>query len=848
MRLKGKRLCWPVIFNKIFLSGVFLLFFSTVGTAQQKEKLSLYKILTGLERRFDIVFTYADDNIAGISIVPPSETSNLATILHYLQQSTTLVFQQLNERFIAISKTQPQSMDICGLLNYSDTGEAVAGASIQSGNNFSISNENGYFSLKGVSNDTLHVRFMGYQSVHIPVKEFLGNPCKKIILQPELTTLQSVFVSDFIAEGINKKLDGALLIDATTLGMLPGLTEPDVLQTIQTLPGIQSINETISDINVRGGTNDQNLILWDGIRMYHSGHFFGLISAFNPYLTEKVTLVKNGSSAYSGEGVSSTIDIRTDDELSENFSAGAGINMINADVLGKIALSGKATLHIAGRRSLADFVRTPTYNQYFIRAFRNSDVANSAGVDSLVDQNQRFNFYDTSMKFLYDITPRDKLRVSFLNVKNKIAFEENALVNTVEETRTSGLQQENLGSGIFYSRLWNERIRSSGQLYLSSYTLGAVNFDVPNDQLLTQENKVLDTGVKADARINISRNIGIFTGYQFVETGITNLDEINIPPFRRSIKKVLRSHATFTEADFTFDQTGIRAGVRVTYLPAFGKFITEPRFALNQNLLKNFYLELLGEMKHQTTTQIVDLQSDFLGVEKRRWVLSNDGDIPVIRSRQVSAGIYYKKNGFLLSVEGYAKRVWGIITSSQGFQNQFQFIRSTGNYQATGLDFLISKKIDPITAWLSYSNAKNTLEFNELAPPVFPGNLDIRHRATFGGSVQKNNLELSAGMNWHSGKPFTKPMEMNEIVNNTINYSTPNGSRIENYFRIDISGKYLFRISQHVKGQVGASMWNILDRKNIVNRYFGITGDNQLESVQQPSLARTGNVMLRVIY
>ena len=834
--------------NKSVLTSFFLLFFGTLATAQHKEKQSLEKILATLEQRFAVVFTYADKNITGISVIPPSEKLGLAEALNYLQVRTGLRFQQLNERFVTISKEEPAPVDICGTLIYSDTGETVVGASIQCGKRFSVSNENGYFYLNAIKGDTLFIRFIGYQSLHIPVSEFLGNPCKQITLQPELTTLQSVFVSDFITEGIDKKLDGALFIRAKTLGMLPGLTEPDVLQTIQTLPGIQSVNETISDINVRGGTNDQNLIVWDGIRMYQSGHFFGLISAFNPYLTEKVTLVKNGSSAHSGDGVSSTIDIRTDDQLSEKFSAGAGINMINADILAKIPLAENVSLHISGRRSVADLVRTPAYKQYFIRAFRGSDVTSSPDVDSLVDQNEQFNFYDTSLKFLYDITRKDKLRVSFLKVKNEIHFHENALVNNTNESRTSGLEQQNLGSGIFYSRLWNERFRTSAQLYLSSYRLGAVNFDVPNDQLLNQENKVLDTGVKADARLNISKNIGVFTGYQFFETGITNFDEINNPPFRRFVKKVLRSHAAFSEMDFTFGQTSMRLGIRATYLPGFGKFITEPRFALNQNFFKHFFLEILGEMKHQTTAQIIDLQSDFLGVEKRRWVLSNDADIPIIRSRQVSAGIYYKKSSFLFSVEGYYKRVQGIITSSQGFQNQFQFIRSTGNYETVGLDFLISKKIASFTTWLSYSNAKNTLEFNDLIPPLFPGNLDITHRASFGGSFQKNNVEVSAGLNWHSGKPFTEPVKMNEIVNNEINYSVPNSSRIDDYLRIDISGRYLFRISDRVQGQVGASIWNAPNRKNIVNTYFRITDDKQLESVHQPSLARTANVMFRVIY
>lgn len=836
-----------MILNKIFLTALFALFFSITGIAQDVEKQSLQKILKVLELRYDITFTYVDENIEGVFLIFPSGKFNLPEALHYLQQNTGLLFQQLNERYVTINKAQASLQDICGIIKYSDTGETVAGASIQSGNQFSISNENGNFQLNGVSEDSIvHIRFIGYKAMDLPVNEFLGKPCKKISLQLYFTTLQAIFVSDFITGGIDKKVDGSLVINAETLGMLPGLTEPDVLQTIQTLPGIQSINETISDINVRGGTNDQNLILWDGIRMYHSGHFFGLISAYNPYLTERVTLIKNGSSSALGDGVSSTIDIRTDDQLTENFSVGAGINMINGDVFVKIPLSEKASLQVSTRRSVADVMQTPAYKQYFRRAFRDTDVTNSINADTLIERREKFYFYDTSLKLLYNITSKDKLRLSFLNVFNDIEYQENALINNIIESRTSGLEQHNLGSGISYSRLWNEKIRTSAQLYISSYNLGAVNFDLQNDQRLIQENKVLDTGLKVDTRVSLTNNIDLFSGYQFFEVGVTNLEDINNPPFRRLIKKVVRSHAVFSEGNFTFNHTNMSLGVRGNYFPNFEKIIIEPRFSINQNFLEYFFFEILGEMKHQSTTQIIDLQSDFLGVEKRRWVLSNDDDIPIIRSKQVSAGFYYKKNNLLISVEGYYKLVRGIITSSQGFQNQFQFIRSNGNYETIGVDFLMNKKFDQFTTWFSYSNAESILEFHQLIPPFFPNNLDIRHRATFGCNYQTNNLELSTGLNWHSGKPFTEPVKMNDIVNNKINYNVPNSSRLDDYLRIDISAKYRFRISNRVKGQVGASIWNILNRQNIVNRYFNINDNNQLKSVQQFSLGITPNVIFRV--
>lgn len=836
-----------MLLNKRFLITFFVLLFSSRGIAQDNEKQSLQKILKGLEQRYNITFTFIDKNVEGIFIIPPAKENDLKETLLYLSQQTALLFQLLNERYVTISKVETALLEICGNILYSDTAEMVAGATIQCGKEVSISDENGYFKLKNISeNDIVKIRFVGHQTIVAPVKEFLSVPCKKITLLPQFTTLQEVFVSDFITKGIDKKLDGSLVITTETLGILPGLIEPDVLQTIQVLPGIQSINETVSDINVRGGTNDQNLMLWDGIRMYHSGHFFGLISAYNPYLTEKITLTKNGSSSVLGDGVSSTIDIRTDDQVAEIFSAGAGVNMINGDMFAKIPLSKKASLQVSARRSLADILQTPTYKQYFERAFRDTDVTNSPNSDTLLGKKEKFYFYDTSLKLLYNITDKDKLRFSFLNVFNNIEYQENRLINAIRESRTSELKQHNLGSGISYSRVWNEKIRTSAQVYLSAYNLGAVNFDLLNDQRLIQKNKVLDTGLKLDTRVSLTNTIDIYAGYQFSEVGVTNLEDINNPRFSRLIKKVVRSHSTFLEGNFTFHQTNIRLGARSNYFPGFEKLIIEPRFSFNQKFLEYWYFEILGEMKSQSITQIIDLQSDFLGVEKRRWVLSNNEDIPIIRSKQVSTGVSYKKGDFLISVEGYYKLVSGIITSAQGFQNQFQFIRSNGNYKTIGVDFLTSKKFDPFAIWLSYSNANSTFEFQQLLPPSFPNSLDIRHRATFGCSYGVRNFEISTGLNWHSGKPYTEPVKPNEIINNKINYDAPNSSRLDDYLRVDFSAKYRFNINNKVRAQFGISIWNILNRQNVINRYFSITDNNQLESSQQSSLGRTPNLIFRV--
>jgi hypothetical protein len=70
--------------------------------------------------------------------------------------------------------------------------------------------------------------------------------------------------------------------------------------------------------------------------------------------------------------------------------------------------------------------------------------------------------------------------------------------------------------------------------------------------------------------------------------------------------------------------------------------LVEPRINIRQKLSDQFALKLEG-IQNQSTTQIVDFEDDFLGVEKRRWVLVNDKDIPIATSKQGSFGVEFNK-------------------------------------------------------------------------------------------------------------------------------------------------------------------------------------------------------------
>jgi len=662
--------------------------------------------------------------------------------------------------------------------------------------------------------------------------------------------LEEVLITNYLTKGISTKSDGSINIKPQQFGILPGLIEPDILQTIQALPGVQSVDERVSNINVRGGTHDQNLILWDGIKMYQSGHFFGLISAFNPYLTENVLVSKNGTSAMYGDGVSSIIDMQSSNNIDKEFSGGVGLNMINIDVFGKIPLGEKTELQLSARRSVTDLIVTPTFDQYFKRIFQDTDFTNNQSeADNSISKNENFYFYDVTAKLLYNISKKDRIRVNFLNIYNKIDYEEQSRINNVSEILNSNLTQRNLATGLEYLRDWNPNFTTTAQVYLSNYDLDAINFDIINDQRLIQENEVYDGGLKLHYKYNINNNFLSIGGYQFTEVGISNLEDVNNPVFRRFIKEVIRTHSIFNELKFSSNSnnTNAKIGMRANYIEKFTKTLVEPRFSFSQRFLEHFRLEILGELKSQTTSQIIDLQNDFLGVEKRRWILSNNVDIPIIESKQVSVGLHYNKNKLLISAEAYIKDVDGITTRSQGFQNQFQFVNDTGSYRIKGLDFLIHKQFSNINTWLSYSYSTNDYTFKNLnLGKPFPNNLDIQHTLTFASTYSLNDFKFALGVNWRTGKPLTEPDALTPITSNLINYKMPNSTNQEDYLRVDLSGSYTFQIGYASNAIIGFSLWNVLDRINIINTYYTIDNNDNVSKIENESLGITPNVSFRV--
>src|SRR5690606_16344215 len=172
---------------------------------------------------------------------------------------------------------------------------------------------------------------------------------------------------------------------------------------------------------------------------------------------------------------------------------------------------------------------------------------------------------------------------------------------------------------------------------------------------------------------------------------------------------------------------------------------------------------------------------------------------------------------------------------------------------SSDLELLINKKSDALSGWLSYSYNKNDYRFDSIVPREFPNNLDIRHSLTLAGTYSHGKFKFGIGLNYRTGKPYTRPLEGDAALNRSIFparivYRAPNSSRLSEYFRTDASVIYGFNLGPGLNARAGISILNLTDRRNRLNKYYRINENDEIETVENVSLGLTPNFSFRLAF
>ncbi|MEM6685876.1 MAG: TonB-dependent receptor plug domain-containing protein [Bacteroidota bacterium] len=676
-----------------------------------------------------------------------------------------------------------------------------------------------------------------------------------------------VIVSEYVTSGFDQnKTNKAITLQPNKLNVLAGLVEPDILQSLQRIPGITSPTESATLLHIRGGTPDQNLLLFDGITMYHGGHFFGMISPFNPYITERVDVFKSGASTKYGSRVAGIIDMQSFNEVPDEFSGGIGTTTINADAFIKAPIiKDKLGIILSGRRSLTDIWDSFTFQSLSNRVYQHTKIEEINNVrveDELNVLENRFYFTDFFGKMIYQPTQNHKLTFSTLLINNNL---NHASENVERDGSADQLKQENNGFSFQWNGRYGKTWESDVKIHFSKYNLENVfrDFNAGVDfESYRKENTINDFGGIAQVSYRPKKEHNFTLGYDFSNYKV-NYDIIEFGT-GFSADEIVRTeqtvHSAFTEYNFTNTNWFLRAGLRSSYFSDFDEIYLEPRLYAEYNFDEFWKAKASAELRNQAISQLLTFEFNELGLNNEIWALADQDAVPVLSNRQLTTGFEFSKNGWKIDVEGYYKRIKGLTSFTRGFRTANQLAQDyiSGNSTLYGVDLLVKKRIKKASFWLGYSLSQNDFRFPDLQEGIFFGNFDQRHVLSLSSTLNYKKFEFAFAWQYATGKPFTQGSEIIEFQDDSGNpefeiiYDDQNNQRLPSYHRLDASVMYDFYLHKEksTKVRLGISVINLYNRDNEIDKLFRIEGDATQQIVSQTDigLGTTVNMVFRVSF
>jgi hypothetical protein len=746
--------------------------------------------------------------------------------------------------FLPVGLWAQNRATISGYLKDSANGEALIGATIyiKSLSTGATTNVYGFYSLTLDPGDyEVTFSYIGY-ATQLKSVSLSDNVRIDVELTPEGTQLEEVVVSSEKEEQGAKSLEMSVnRLDIKTIVRIPAfLGEPDLIKSLQQLPGVSTVGEGASGFNVRGGSVGQNLILLDEATVYNSSHLLGFFSVFNPDAVKDTKLYKGAIPAQFGGRIASLLDVRMKEGNNKKYEVNGGIGTIfsRAAVEGPLFKS-KGSFIVAGRRSYADILARP-----FV------DILNDGAA---------LNFYDLTGKANYNINDRNRIYVSGYTGRDKFFFDKN-----------QGFSWGNNTGTVRWNKIFNDRLFANFSGVFSRYDY-SLQFGENERDNFRWKSSVRNLTFKPSFSYFVNANNEISFGaeanyYSFEPAnafGTSNGNRIDISlPEKYNLEAAFYagnsqkiSQAIAIEYGLRFSTfTGLGAGSQFTYndtIPGLRRTAVSERtfergekMATYQNLEPRFSIK--AEISEQSSVkasytrmaQYVHLISNTTASNPLDvWTPSTNNIQPELGD-QYALGYFRdfgKDNMFEFSAEAYYRDTKNQIDYIDGADlliNEFlEGDLLTGIGRAYGLEFYLQKKVGKFTGWAAYTLARTELKVEGINQGRwYAARYDQTHNLKLSGFYDINKRwSAAANFTFVSGTPATFPTSRYLLQGILIPYNAEdsrNNVRLPAYHRLDISfrmeGKTMKRNGNPRKNSDYwvFGVYNLYGRRNPFSIYF----------------------------
>jgi hypothetical protein len=729
---------------------------------------------------------------------------------------------------------------ITGQVRNVHTGESIAGAVIynQSSGNSTTTDPFGFYTLTiPTGRNTLEISFLGMMPAKRELMVFSKGDLD-IELSEKVISLREVIIRSERDANISSTSMGVDKIDISTLKQVPAaLGEADILKVVLTLPGVQTVGESSTGLNVRGGATDQNLILFDNAVIYNPSHLFGFFSAFNPDVVKEVELYKSGVPAAYGGRLSSVMTVTSREGNKKKFAGSGGIGLIT----GRLTLEGpikkdKTSFLIGGRS---------TYSDWLLKQIPDRSLQNSAG--SFYDVNLHIN-HEANSKNSFDLTgyfSKDKFRLnsdtlySYSNMQStfqwkhsfnkklygaftasfsRYEFDIESTKNEINAfSLNSAINQYSAKADLSYFRNDDNEITFGASVIrygidpgdLSPY--GESSLIIPEK---IEEEQAFESAVYISDRFQLSDRLTLDAGLRF------SFYQYLGPQTFFDYSSSLLEESTVTDT-LTYDKGSTIANYQGP------EYRLSARYSLNNTSSLKFSAQRMRQYIHMVSNTTAVAPTNM-------WKLSDRYIRPQVGD-QISLGYYknFKSNTIETSVEVYYKAMTDFLDYKNGAvlllnENIETDVLNTEG-KAYGAEFLVRKLTGKLNGWISYTYSRSLLRSDTENYSInngeyYSSNFDKPHDVTVISNYRfSKRFSISVNFTYSTGRPITIPIGKYVYEGSErLAYSDRNEFRIPDYYRADFSmnieGNH--KVNKLAHSSWSLSIYNLTGRNNAYSVFF----------------------------
>ncbi|MCD4734515.1 MAG: TonB-dependent receptor [Bacteroidales bacterium] len=644
-------------------------------------------------------------------------------------------------------------------------------------------------------------------------------------LTPHTYNLEEVSIS---SEGVIRKKEiniSEFRITAEEIEHIPAVgTMPDLIQHINTLPGVVTTGDVGGQIFVRGGSPIQNKTIMDGAIVFSPVHSIGLFSVFDPDVIYKVELFTGGFNARYGGSISSILDVKNRYGNTVKYTGKAEISTIGS----KLMIEGPIIKENKERKTTLSFLLTAR-NSYFDQALKYyykpinnnypSKFTDIYGKTTIISENGfKANLYG----FRY--SDQAGISGSAVNFKwTNSGIGGNILIMP--------FKSHSIIEGYFAISDFNSSINEkyyvprNSSVNMINFGMNFINYMGENNikyglELLSSKTEYLFFSSEFNATEQLQYNTELSSWVQahfkagkfLIEPGFrlqwySSLMTISPEP-RIGIKFIINQQFRLKMAGGFYTQNLISGNSDRDVLALFTGYLSAP-----VNITEEFDQKEVKDLLQKSQHLILGLEKEF-------------------RLVSINAEIYYKNYPQLINYN--RNKLYNAIDFPDKPQHEIMdFVYEKGF--AYGLDISSQVKVKRIYFSLGYSLAytKRFIELSDGTMQFYYPHFDRRHNINVTTSYEFGKKDLwrfSARWNYGSGFPFTMTVGYFEDIHltgtNTTDYLTQNGNmgvyyddlnngRLPYYQRFDVSLKKLFPLKGNCLLETEISCINIFNEKNI---------------------------------